>query len=103
MHFRWRGDLDLAAEGAVVGAVLAVDDVEVVGLEVLAEFDVDGPLVLGEELLPAELPRIWRGIFLVDVELRLLGSQLGIDREVRADEAAIFRPPHGRVLEPQLE
>ena len=48
-----RRDLDAAAERPLVGAVLAGDHVEVVGLECFAELEVDLALVLGHELLPS--------------------------------------------------
>ena len=93
----------MAAERSLVRPFCPGESVEVVGLERFGQLEVDFSLVPGDQLLPACLARVGRRVFLGRVELGLFPCQnLGLG-EVGAEEAAVFRPLDGVVLETELE
>ena len=69
----------------------------------LGERDVDLPLARLQDLLRADPAGVGAQRRVVQLELRLLGGELRVDREVGAREVAVLRPLEGHVLEAQLE
>ena len=81
----------MAAERALVGIFFVLERVEVVGEKLLGERR-RSSFVL-RPVVPSEATGIGGAGVIVGIEVGFVLDDLGIAREVRADEVAIFRAP----------
>lgn len=99
-----RGEIDAAAEGALVGIALAGEGIEVVGEEGFGQRQVDFAFVIVQELVPAEVAGGGRGGEVLGVEIfGFFGEELFIEGEIRASEVAVAGALEGDVFETELE
>src|ERR1700726_5262727 len=93
-----RGGVDVSAQRALAGLLFLFEAVEMIGEKALGHLNVNRSFGTLHHLFGAGMTRVHGRGCVVGIEAAsLFANQLGIAREVRANEISIFRSPDRRV------